>query len=130
MRLTARMYVMPGFIAGYGAMPLEMRGEIKATPEGSVVRGFVTAPFRLGPLDLVLLTLFAAVVITGIASSGAILSVLLLLVVAGTAMVPIWTLMVRHNQRVALTNVDDLKRMVGSVVSSPSVYGDSQVSDR
>lgn len=66
--LTARPYVIPGVISGYGAMTIELRGEIAPTDGGSEVRGFVTAPVKWTPLDILLVGLFAVLVVWGIVS--------------------------------------------------------------
>jgi len=44
--LTARPYVNPGLIAGFGAMTIELSGAVTPVPGGSELAGSVSAPVR------------------------------------------------------------------------------------
>lgn len=84
--VTARPYVTPGVVAGYGAMTIELRGQIVPSEEGSEIRALVSAPFKLTAFDLLLVSLFAVVVIVGIASNPAAwLTMILFILVFGFA---------------------------------------------
>lgn len=115
-RLTARPYVTPGLVAGYGAMTIELRGEVVEREDGSELRGTISAPVRwTTPASLVIA--WAAWVGWGIAGNGSIWPTWLFVAFASLLMAAAWTWAVRHNQRMALRHVHDLQRTVRSILS-------------
>jgi O-antigen/teichoic acid export membrane protein len=121
--VTARPYVTPGLVAGYGAMTIELRGEVVEGDGGSVVRGDVSAPIRwttpawLG-FAWILWVAFAIV------SNGSTLWSWVFVVVGSLVIAAAWIWTIRHNQRMALRNVDELTRMLSSILSdAPSRAG-------
>jgi hypothetical protein len=116
--LTARPYVTPGLIAGYGAMTIEFSGEVLSSDDGSEIRGMVTAPIEWTSPALLALSLVAWVAF-GVAGNGSMLPTWIF-VAAGALMLSVaWAWMIRHNQRMALRNVGELTRMLGSIASAP-----------
>lgn len=114
--LMARPYLIPGLVAGRGAMTIELRAEVIEAEDGSDLRGTVTAPIRW-PTPVFLVTgsvLWAAVGIAGNGSNWLTWG----FVVAGIAtMATLWSWILRHNQRRALRNVDELVRTIDSILS-------------
>lgn len=119
MTLTARPYVIPGLVAGYGAMTIELRGEVVDSADGSEVRGTVTAPVRWTTLA------FAAVawivwVAFGITGNGRTWLVWAIVVLGSVFVSAAWAWIIRRNQRMALRNVDELTRMLRSITADPA----------
>lgn len=117
--LTARPYVTHGLIAGYGAMTIELRGEVVPSDDGSEIRGTVSAPVRWTTPAFLAFALIAWVVF-GIAGNGSTWPTWTFIVVGGLFVAAAWAWIIRHNQRMALRNVDELTRLLGSIVSDPA----------
>jgi hypothetical protein len=115
--LAARPYVTPGLVAGYGAMTIELRGEVVEREEGSDLRGAVTAPLsRTTPAFLVLaLILWAAF---GVASNGSTLPTWGFVILGSVLVAAAWVWIIRRNQQRALRNVDELTRMLTDILSA------------
>ena len=114
--ITARPYVTPGVIAGYGAMTIELRAELTNTREGSQLTGQVTAPVgRMTVASLALASLcFAA---AGVAGNGSTLPTWTFVVVGVVVLAILWTWSIRRSQRMALRNADELTRLLRSVLA-------------
>jgi hypothetical protein len=114
--ITARPYVTPGVIAGYGAMTIELRGELTDTQEGSRLTGQVTAPVgRMTTASLVVASLgFAA---AGVVGNGSTLPTWTFVVVGVLVLAVLWTWSIRRNQRRALRNADELTRLLSLVLA-------------
>lgn len=117
--LTARPYVTPGLIAGFGAMTIELRGEVVRSDDGSEIRGTVSAPIKWTTPAFLALALIAWVAF-GIAGNGSTLPTWTFIVVGGLMVSAAWAWIIRHNQRMALRNVGELTRMLESIVSDPA----------
>lgn len=117
--LTARPYVTPGLIAGYGAMTIELRGEVVRSDYGSEIRGTVSAPIKWTTPVFLALALVAWVVF-GIAGNGSTWPTWTFIVVGGLMVSAAWAWIIRHNQRMALRNVGELTGMLRSIVSEPA----------
>lgn len=117
--LTARPYVTPGLIAGYGAMTIELRGKVVQTDDGSEIRGTVSAPIKWTTPAFLALALVAWVVF-GVAGNGSTWPTWTFIVVCGLVVSVAWAWIIRHNQRMALRNVGELTRMLGSIISDPA----------
>jgi hypothetical protein len=123
-RLTARPYVTPGLIAGYGAMTIELSGNVAAAPEGSEVAGTVSAPMRWSKWATFLtLAIFASPIVFG--GNRAPWETWASLVVLGLILSPVWAVIIRHNQRMALANVGELTRMIETILRGPLLNWDS-----
>jgi hypothetical protein len=114
--LTARPYLIPGVIAGSGAMTIELRGEVIQAEEGSEIRGTVTAPVRQTTLVFLAFGLIAWAAF-GIASNGSRLPTWIFIMLGGVCIGATWVWTIRHNQRTALRHVDELTRLLGSIVA-------------
>ena len=114
--LTARPYVTLGLIAGYGAMTIELRGEVVQTDDGSEIRGTVSAPIKWTTPAFLSLALVAWVAF-GVAGNGSTWPTWTFIVVGGLVVSVAWAWIIRHNQRMALGNVGELTRMLGSIIS-------------
>jgi hypothetical protein len=118
--LTARPYVTPGLIAGRGAMTIELRGEVVQTHDGSEIRGTMSAPIKwTTPVFLAVALVFW--VAFGVAGNGSTWPTWTFIIVGGLAVSVAWAWIIRHNQRMALRNVGELTRMLGSIISDPAV---------
>lgn len=117
--LTARPYVTPGLIAGYGAMTIELRGEVVQTDDGSEIRGTVSAPIKWTTPAFLALALVAWVAF-GVAGNGSTWPTWTFILVGGLVASVAWAWILRHNQRMALRNVGELTRMLGSIISDPA----------
>lgn len=115
--LTARPYVIPGLIAGRGAMSIELHGKVVASEDGSDIRGTINAPIGWAiPMSLgIALILW---VIFGIASNGSTWPNLTFVIFGGLLLCAAWGWVIRHNQRRALRNVTELTRMLASIVEA------------
>jgi hypothetical protein len=116
--LTARPYVTPGLIAGYGAMTIELRGEVVPRDGGSEIRGTVSAPVTWTTPAFLGFGLIAWVLFL-IAGNGSTLPTWTFIVAGGLSVTAAWAWIIRHNQRMALRYVGELTRMLGSIVSDP-----------
>ncbi len=114
--LTFKPYFMPGLRAGYGAMTLELHGEIHATAEGSEIRANVFAPVRR-PMVWALAILLVVSIAVSVAGSGDAFG-WAFGVGGGSLVSAVWVRILRHNQRMALRNTDEFTRLVGSIVST------------
>jgi hypothetical protein len=115
--LTAHPYLIPGVITGSGAMTIELRGEVIQAQDGSEIRGTVSAPVRQTTLAFAALVLIIWAAF-GIAFNG---SLTWIIVVLGGILVGVmWAWTIRHNQRMALRNVDELTRMLRTIVAGPA----------
>jgi hypothetical protein len=114
--LTARPYVIPGAISGSGAMTIEVRGEVIQAEEGSEIRGTVSAQVRQSTLAFLALGLIIWAAF-GIASNGSTLPTWLFIVLGGVCIGATWAWVIRHNQRMAMRNVDELTQMLGWIVA-------------
>ena len=123
--LTARPYVIPGVIAGFGAMTIEFRGEVIKNEGGSEIRGTVSAPVGSATLAVAVLALLAWAGF-GIAGNGSGWPAWIFIVLTGVIVGAAWVCAIRHNQRMALRNVGELTLMLRSIVadSAPTVAGD------
>ena len=114
--VRARPYVAPGIPAGYGVMTLELRGGVVPTPEGSEIRGLVTAP--IGTWTVAVLALVAVVwSLLVISSNGASWPALLFAGVGVSAISVGWVWATRHNQRRALANTAELGELLKTALS-------------
>ena len=113
---TFKPYFMPGLRAGYGAMTLELHGEIHATAEGSEIRANVFAPVRR-PMVWALAILLVVSIAVSVAGSGDAFG-WAFGVGGGSLVSAVWVRILRHNQRMALRNTDEFTRLVGSIVST------------
>jgi hypothetical protein len=118
--LTARPYVIPGVIAGYGAMTIEMRGDVIQTADGSEIRGTVSAPIQFAMLASAAVTLITWVVF-GLALNASTSLTRILIVLGAVFIGVLWAWTIRRNQRMALRNVDE---SACSVRSSPILLPD------
>lgn len=118
--LTARPYVTPGLIAGYGAMTIELRGEVVPSDDGSEIRGTVSAPIKWTTPAFLALALVAWVAF-GVAGNGSTWPTWIFIVGGGLMVSVAWAWIIRHNQRMALRNVGELTRMLGSIISDSAV---------
>ena len=59
-------------------------------------------------------------VVFGIAGNGSTWPTSTFIVVGGLFVAAAWAWIIRHNQRMALRNVDELARMLGSIISGPA----------
>lgn len=114
--VKARPYVTPGIPAGYGAMTLELRGGVAPTPEGSEIRGVVTAPIGTSTVAVLALVAVAwSLVVVG--SNGASWPALLFAFAGVSAMSVAWVWAARHNQRRALANTAELGELLKTALS-------------
>jgi hypothetical protein len=116
--MKARPYVTPGWIAGYGAMTLVLLGQVAPRDGGSEIRGTVTAPVSWMALAVLGVVLIAWTVF-GISSNGSTLPVWTFFVVGSLFALVAGLWIIRRNQRMALRNVDELARVIRSVVAEP-----------
>jgi hypothetical protein len=114
--LTARPYVIPGVIAGSGAMTMELRGEVIQAEEGSEIRGTVSAPIRFSTLAFAVFTLITWVV-CGLAFNGSTSLARIFILLGAVSIGVVWAWTIRRNRRMALRNVDELTRMIRSIVA-------------
>jgi Flp pilus assembly protein TadB len=117
--ITARPYVIPGVVAGYGAMTIELRAEVVDTEAGSRLTGNLTAPVRRTMLafGLVAWSCFAAFALAGNRSTWPTWA----FVMAATLILTVlWTWIIRRNQRMALHNAIELTTLVSSILAEPS----------
>ena len=114
--ITARPYVAPRVIAGYGAMTIELHGELSDTGSGTRLTGQVTAPVgRMTIASLVVASLcFAA---AGVAGNGSTLPTWTFVLVGVLVLAVLWTWSIRRNQRMALRNADELTRLLSSLLT-------------
>jgi hypothetical protein len=115
-RVTARPYVVPGLIAGYGAMMIELSGEVVGKAPGSEIRGSVTAPIPRSSVWLAVVSLIVWAVVVTLGNGSNLVSWSFILIV-GSAITLAWGWIARHNQRKALRNVGELERLLASVIS-------------
>jgi hypothetical protein len=106
--VQAMPYVIPGVRAGSGAMALVFDGHITPTDEGSRLDGMVSAPIAhhwwwFWGIELIVVLVFGAITI-GLA----------VLVIEAAFCVVLWWA-VRHNQRMALRNTEELGRVLSSL---------------
>jgi len=114
--LTVRPYITPGERQLRGMMPIELRGEVVSTGDGTEFRGTATAPigrrlptFLAGGLIALILVAFSSGPFTGVFA----------LAVGGIAGVA-WALLMRHSQRIALGRVDEVTRVILEPIISRS----------
>ena len=117
--LTARPYVWPGLVAGYGASTIEFRGEVRSTDDGSEVRGIVTAPASRMILAF-LAVILGAWYFMGLISNGSPWPNWIFMALGGLFLAVAWIWVVRNNQRMALRNVGELTLMVETIIRGPS----------
>ena len=114
--LTVRPYMTPGERQYRGMMPIELRGEVLSTDDGSEIRGTATAPVgRRFPSFLAVA--LAAWILVGI-SGGPFTGVFA--VVGGGFITAAWALVIRHNQRTAICRVDEASRVILQPILSDS----------
>ena len=114
--LTARPYVIPGVIGGFGALTIELRGKVVQAENGSEIRGTVSAPIRSTTLAIAAAGLIAWASV-GIAGNGSTWPVWIFIALSTAIIVAAWVWALRHNQRMALRNVNELTRMLESIVA-------------
>jgi hypothetical protein len=119
MTLTARPYVTPGLIAGYGAMTIELAGNVVPAPEGSEIVGTVTAPLRWTKWATFATFVALAWPIVGFGGNRTLWEAWAPLLIGALILSPVWLLILRHNQRMALANVVELTRMIETVLEEP-----------
>jgi len=114
--VTARPYVMPGVIGGFGAMTIELRGEVTQAEDGSEIRGIVSAPVGSTTLAFAVLALIAWAGFV-IAGNGFAWPTWIFIALSSVIVGAVCVWAIRHNQRMALRNVDELTRMLRSIVA-------------
>jgi hypothetical protein len=114
--LTVRPYIQPGEKQIRGMMPIELRGEVVSTDDGSEIRGTASAPVgRALPTFLAVgLTAWMLVGISGGPFTG------LFALAGGGFMAAAWAWFIRHNQRTALGKVDEVARIILEPILSDS----------
>jgi hypothetical protein len=117
--VRARPYVMPGLIAGYGAMEVELRGRVVAHDEGSALRGVLTAPIGWKTPLLLSVVLLAWAGLGILTSRGSAVGWGFTLV-GGTFVAAMWVVVMRRNQRMALRHARELERVLGSILGERS----------
>jgi hypothetical protein len=120
--ITARPYVIPGVVAGSGAMTIELRAEVLDTEAGSRLTGKVRAPVGRTMLafGLVAWSCFVAFALVGNGSTWPTWT----FVMAGTLILSVlWTWIIRRNQRMALRSAIELTALVRSILAESSHTG-------
>jgi hypothetical protein len=95
-----------------------LRGEVVPSDGGSEIRGTVSAPVRWTTSAFLAFALIAWVVF-GIAGNGSKWPAWTFVIVGDLFLSAGWAWIIRRNQRMALRNVAELTRMLGSIVSAP-----------
>ena len=95
--------------------PIALKAEVVSTADGSDIRGTATAPVH-GATPAFLALLLGGWVLLGV--SGGIVTGTFVVVV-GPLVAIAWTLIIRHNQRMALGHLDQLVETLESIVSEP-----------
>ena len=95
--------------------PIALKADVVSTADGSDIRGTATAPVH-GATPAFLALLLGGWVLLGV--SGGIVTGTFVVVV-GPLVAIAWTLIIRHNQRMALGHLDQLVETLESIVSEP-----------
>jgi hypothetical protein len=112
----ARPYITPGERQLRGMMPIELRGEVVSTDDGSEIRGTAIAPVgrRLPTFLAVGLAAWMLVGLSGGPFTG-------IFALAGGGFIALaWAFVIRHNQRTAMGRVDEVARVLLEPILSDS----------
>ena len=112
--LTAEPY-MTADLRAKNRPPIALRGEVVSTAIGSDIHGTASAPAH-GATAAILALFLGGWVLVGLL--GGIVTGVFVIVV-GPLVAIVWTLMIRHNQRMALSHLDQLGETLESIVSEP-----------
>jgi len=117
--LTVRPYIRPGERQARGMMPIELLGEVVSTDDGSEIRGTATAPVGRALPTFLAVGLIAWMLI-GFAG-GPFIGIFAL--AGGGLMAAAWAWLIRHNQRTALSRVDEVTRIILKPIVSDAQSG-------